>query len=234
MILVGCGGSATEEPLPDALQLVTKAATNIRAAQTFRMTVDRTGAEYRITTDVGTAVFKRGDVAYIAPDVLQAKVRVLALGLPIDLDFFVKEEKQWLRGIWTNNTWQSITFAPGFNPRALIAEQTGFNAAIKALKELKMVGRETLVDGTPVYHINAVADGVDVSAFMAGLIKIEGKVIADVYIDQKTDMPLRFVIVQTQAKWADGQEPTTWNIDVYDYNKPVEVSNPEATNEPKK
>jgi hypothetical protein len=233
-LITGCtGGAATPEPLPDTLEVLTKAATNIRAAKTFRMVVDRTGAEYRINTDLGTAVFKRGEVAYVAPETLQAKVRVLAASIPLDLDFFFKADKQWLRGIWTNNAWVSINFAPGFNPQALIAEQTGFQAALKSLRDIKMVGRENLIDGTPVYHIAATATGEAVSAFMAGLINVEGDVTADVYVDQKSFMPLRFVIVQTKAQWEPGQTPTTWNIDVFDFDKAVGVNDPEATHEPK-
>lgn len=230
--LAGCSGTATEQPLPDKVDLLKQAAANIRATKTFRMQVERTGAEYRITTDLGTAVFKSGKVQYIAPDVLQATVRVIALGLPIDLDFFFREDKQWLRGIWTNNTWQTVPIAPGFNPRSLIAEETGFNAALKALQDLKMVGREQLEDGTAVYHISAAADGKDVSAFMAGLFNVEGKVLADVYIDEKSLVPVRFVIVQTEAKWAPDQEPTKWTIDVYDVNAPATINDPEATAEP--
>ncbi len=231
MLAAGCAAQTADEPVPTPADLLTQAADRIRAAETFRMTVERTGAAYFITTDLGDAVFRRAEVQYVAPDAMQAKVRVLAAGLPIDLDFLFLGEKQWLRGIWTNNIWVSIAFAPGFTPAALIAEQTGFQAAIQSLTELQLVGRDQLVDGTPVWHLKAAADGEDVSAFMAGLIEVLGPVTADVYIHRETLLPVQFTIVQPDTVTADEPEPTTWVIEIFDFDRPASIDNPETTPE---
>lgn len=231
VLAAGCAAPSAEESLPAPADLLNQAADRIRAAETFRMTVERTGAEYIITTDLGDAVFRRADVRYVSPDSMQAKVRVLAVGLPIDLDFLFQGEKQWLRGIWTNNVWVPIAFAPGFTPAALIAEQTGFQAAIQSLTQLQLVGRDQLVDGTPVWHLKASADGEDVSAFMAGLIDVLGRVNADVYIHRETLLPVQFIIVQPDTVTADQPDPTTWLIEIFDFNQPATIDNPEATPE---
>lgn len=239
-MLFGCtSNQPTETPPPDPLQLLTDAAVKIRATQTFRMTVERTGTEYFLNTDYGSAEFRRAEVQYATPDKIQARARVIAAGLPLDLDFFFRGTDQWLRGIWTNNTWVPIAFVPGFTPAALMAETTGFQAAIDALTGLEMVGPEQLEDGTPVFHIKAEAPGEAVSALMAGLIEVSGDVLADVFIHRENGLPVRFVIVQPDSVSENEPDPTTWTVDVYDFDAeaqldeppPAPEATPEATSE---
>lgn len=231
LALVACTTSPTEEPPPDPLQLLTQAAANIRAAETFRMTVERTGTEYYINTDFGGAEFRRAEVQYQSPETIQSRVRVVAAGIPLDLDFFFRSTNQWLRGIWTNNLWLPIAFAPGFTPAALMAEDTGFQAAINALTNLQLIGREQLVDGTPVYHLTAEAPGEAIAAFMAGLIEVTGEVLADVFVHRETGLPVRFVIVQPDTVSETEPDPTTWTIELYDFDQPVQIDVPESTPE---
>lgn len=226
LVLFGCTGDATEPPPPEPVALLTQAAANIRQTDTFRMTVERTGRAYYIQTDYGGAEFRRADVQYAGPDIIQARVRVVAAGLPIDLEFFFRDTRQWLRGIWTNNAWVSIAFAPGFSPAALMAAETGFQAAINALTDLQMIGRQQLVDGTPVYHVKAQAQGEDVSDLMAGLIEVTGRVMADVFVHRDTLLPVRFVIVQPDSVIPEAPEPTTWTIEVYDFDQPAQLDIP--------
>jgi len=226
--LSSCSGAPTEAP-PDPLQLLSQAAANIRATQSFRMDVDRTGANYFIQTDFGDVAFRRATAQYVAPDVMQATVRVLAAGIPLDVDVFSRGENQWFRGVWTNNIWVNAVFAPGFNPEKLIAQETGFQAALNSLLDLQLVGSEELEDGTPVYHLRAVARGEDVSALMVGLIYATGNVNVDVYIHRDGVYPVRFVIVQPDTVTDTEPDPTTWTVDVYDLNVTPEIDDPEAT-----
>ena len=230
IVLCSCNGSPTEEAPLEPLDLLAQAASNIRATETFRMSVDRTGANYFIETDFGSVIFRRAVAQYVAPNVMQAMVRVLFGSVTLDVDVFSRGEKQWFRaGVWTNGEWVNATFAPGFNPESLIAQESGFQAALNALIDLEMVGTEELEDGTPVYHLRAVADGEDVSALMVGLITATGNVNVDVYIHQTETYPVRFIIVQPDTVTEDEPDPTTWTVDVYDLNTAAEIDDPEAT-----
>jgi hypothetical protein len=229
--LAGCNGSPTEAP-PDPLDLLAQSAANIRAMDSFRMSVDLTGADYFIETDFGDVAFRRAVAQYVSPDVMQGTVRVLLGSVPLDVDVFSRGVNQWFRaGLWTAGEWVHATFAPGFNPEALIAQESGFQAAINALIELEMVGLEELEDGTPVYHLRAVADGEDVSALMVGLINATGNVNVDVYLHQNELYPVRFIIEQPNTVTEDQPEPTTWTVDVYDLNAAAEIDDPEATDD---
>ena len=123
------------------------------------------------------------------------------------------------------------TFAPGFNPRTLIAEDTGFHAALTALIDLQYIGKEELEDGTPVYHLKATANGPDVSSLMVGLVQAAGNVLVDVYINRDTLYPVRFIIIEPETVTEEEPEPTTWTIDVYDINAAPELDDPEVTAE---
>jgi hypothetical protein len=144
----GCAGSPPAAPTPtvDPIALVRTAADAIRSAQTFRMIVDQTGPDYAIETDFGSVNFRRADAYYVAPDTMQANISVTALGgLRVDVEVFARAAEQWFRSrVWTAGNWIYAAFAPGFNPATLIAEETGFNAA------LSMVSASATSAGVPM------------------------------------------------------------------------------------
>jgi hypothetical protein len=227
IMIAGCSGSPTESPPPDPTQLITEAANNIRTSQTFRMDVDRTGAPYRVETGLGSVIFRRAVAQYVAPDILQATVRLIAAGLPADVDIFSRGDEQWYRNaILTANTWLNAPFAIGFNPRTLIAEDTGFKAALNSLIDLTYVDEENMADGTPVFHLKGTAKGEDIAALLAGMIQATGNVLVDVYIDQAQRIPVRFIIVQPDTVTETEPEPTTWTVDVYDINAEPDIDEP--------
>lgn len=217
LFLLGCSTSApTETPL-DPRALLTQAATNLRAKQTFRVIIERDGAEYLFVTDLGDVGFDRAEGQYLAPDTIGAKVKVVLGELPVEADVYAKGANQSVRGIWTNMQWQEGIFAPGFDPSKILAENAGLDTAMNALVDPQLVGEETLEDGTAVYHIRASANGPDVAALVVNLIQMTDTVNVDLYIGKDNALPQRFVIVQPDTA-AEGQEPTTWTIDLYDFD----------------
>lgn len=233
LITAACSGSpsATPTPAPEPLDLVTEAAQNIRSAEAFRMLVDLTGPPYAILTDFGEVNFRRANAQYAAPGVMQAAISVTALGgVRVDVEVFARGTDQWFRApLWTANQWLHASFAPGFDPEALIAEGTGFQAAVEAVRELNYRGEVTLENGQRVHHIHGRADGEGVNALLIGLIEVEGEIEVDVYIDTTTRFPARFVLVEPAA---EREEPRTWTLDISAINEPARIDDPEATAEP--
>ena len=258
LALTACSGAdsaASPTPTPDPIALVTQAAANIRSAQTFRLTIAQTGPDYRIQTVQGTATFRRAEGQYVTPNVIQAQVRLVILGIPLAIDIFARGEAQWVRAVFTGNQWSdAFTFAPGFDPAALIAEETGFNAALNALLDLNYVGVETLETGVSAHHLSGLASGEGMNALLVGIIQARGEVPVDVYIDAETLQPVRFILRMFEANpgsatfggapdleatpevTAEPQtEPYVWILDIYDINAPAELDppaeNPESTPE---
>lgn len=230
LLVTACATNEATETPPDPIKLITEASDNIRASKTFRMDVERTGASYFVETDLGNVDFKRAIAQYVAPNILQASVRVIAAGLPADVDIFSYGDKQWFRNaILTANKWFNAPFAVGFNPENLIAKDTGFQMALHSLINLAYKGHEQLEDGTPVYHLSGTAHGEDIAALLANLVEATGEVLVDVFIDQNQLIPVRFVIVQPNTATKAEPEPTTWTVDVYDVNAAPQIDGPDTT-----
>jgi len=237
VILAGCtGGSTSDEATPtpiDNIALITQAANLIRSVETFRMDVSQEGPDYIIPTVYANVFFRRANAQYVSPGTMQASIRVVAAGLPISIDVFSRGANQWYRAIWTGNNWLNEAFAAGFNPEALIAEDTGFNAALQALIDLDYVGQETLESGVTTHHLRGTAQGEDVNALLVGLIETVGIVVVDIYVDVATGYPVRFMITEENSPYAvtpqpgEQAEPVVWIMDIYAINEPAQLDDPE-------
>jgi hypothetical protein len=232
-LVAGCNGGAAPTTPPDPLALVTEAAEKIRATDTFRMIIEQTGAPFYINTQFGAnVVFRRAEAQYVSPRDMQATARLIALGLPTEVDIFARGENQWFRSdALTGGSWLNAQFAPGFNPETLISAETGFQSALEAMVDLSYVGTASLESGANTYELQGSATGEEVSALLANLVELTGEVQVKVYIDQATMYPARFVLVQPGTETAEEPEPTTWIMDIYDINAPAAIEDPEVTPE---
>ncbi len=234
LLVGGCASQSPTETPVDPVDMVTKAAANIRSANTFRISVDQSGPQYQIYTEYATVLFRRATAQYVAPGMMEASVSVIAAGLTISVDVFARGADQWYRAIWTGNKWVNQAFAAGFNPETLIAKNSGFEAALKSLIDLTYKGTEQLETGAQTYHLAATAKGEDVSALLGNVIQPVGNVNVDVYIDTSTLFPSRFVITEFNSPFAVTTEPgkpvdpIVWTVDVYDYNAAPDISTPEG------
>jgi len=233
-LLAACQGSGDgeDEEAIDPLALLQETADAVRAAQTFRIDVVHSGAKYYadilITETIeATVAFNRATGDYVAPDLLQATVQVALPDSRItqDIGILSNGPRQYVR--FPPAPWFEADFAPGFNPEALIAEESGFQAALASLTDLQYVGQESLDTGEPVYHLSGIADGVAVTDLLVGVIEIEGTVPIDVYIHRETRYPARLVVRQPGTETEEEPEPTMWTIEVYDYNAAIEITPPE-------
>lgn len=224
-LVAGCntGSGETAVPTPEPIDLLAQAAANAEAAETLRLSVERTGADYFFVTEFGTVLFDSLTGQYAAPDVIQARAKVELGKLALDLDLYAKGEAQYIMGVFTNMEWQATVFAPGFNPQSIIA---GLKPALAALNDVKIVGEETLEDGTAVYHLTSTAAGEDVAALVVNIVEMTGQVTVDVYVDKAQSLPLKFVIVQPDTVTAEQPEPTTWTIELYDFGAEAELNGP--------
>lgn len=230
LVIAGCN-TTTETPAPTLAPtaLLAQATANAQAAKTLRVAIDRTGADYLFTADMGTVVFNSLGGQYVAPDIIQATARVLLGRLPVDLEVYARGEDQWIRGVFTNMEWQNTIFAPGFNPQTLLSQPgTGLQTALTALKDVQLAGEEALEDGTAAYHLTSTAQGPDVSALVVNIVQMTGEVTVDVYVDKARLLPVKFVIVQPDTVTAEQPEPTQWTIELYDFDAEAELTPPEG------
>lgn len=229
--LCACSESTGNNVLPDPTSLVQEAALSLTSLQTLRVAIDRTGADYGFDTVIGPVVFNRLTGQYVSPDKVQATARVALAKLPIEIELYTQGDQQWVRGVFSNNEWQNGVFAPGFNPQSLVSQaETGLQGALNALKTLEMKGETQLEDGTQVYEISATADGKSVSSLLVDIVEMTGIVQIAVFIDKGNHRPLKFVVVQPETITDLQPDPTTWTIELYDFDAPPALSPPVQSN----
>lgn len=222
---------ATETPPPDPQSLLNKAAAEIENATSIHIKLQLTGAPSFVdppTTPGGPGnfiSFVSADGIYLAPDRVQAKVVARLYGIPGEVEVIAIGDDQWMRNaVLTGNLWVKRQFAPGFNAKTLISSDQGIQAAILSFKDVKMLGVEN-VDGVPMYHLKGHAAGSAVEALTVDLIR-GTDVLIDVYIVVDTGRVDRIIMVQPETVTDKEPKPTTWTLEIYDYNAPVTIDAP--------
>lgn len=223
LLLAGCNGAT--EPPPDPMALVDEAAGYIQAAEGFAVTIERTGAPVYIDTS-GVINFLRAAGSYVAPDRVQARVRVLVAGIAGDIDVIAIGSNQYYRhAILTGGQWLNAEFSPGFNAENLVRSESGLARAMSALQNAALTGPED-VDGVAMWHITGTAVGREVAALTIGLIPAQADVTVDLYIRVDDHHAERMVLVQPDTVSETEPEPSTWTVEVYDYNGDYSIEPP--------
>ncbi|MFC1959863.1 LppX_LprAFG lipoprotein [Chloroflexota bacterium] len=223
VLLMGCTEQAP--PPPDPLDLVTQAAQHIQDADTFAVTIERAGAPVYVDPN-GLINFLRANGHYVAPDSVQATVRVLFQSLASDIDVIAVGDDQYFRHtVLTGGQWFNGEFSPGFNAEELIRSESGLVRVMSAITDLELVGQKS-IDGTPMWHLQGSAIGSEVSALTIGLIPAQADVEIDLYIRVDNNHAERMTIVQPDTVTVDEPEPSTWTVEIFDYNGAYTVEIP--------
>ena len=211
-------------PPNNPVDLLTEAGDRIRAVETFRMEIRQEGIPYNFISDVGDGAveveFRRSIGQYVAPSEIQLDVSIRVGGLTTSVLTYGRNLDQWYRVPVFG--WQDADFASGFDPETLIAEDTGFQAALESLIDIQYDGVVS-VDGVQAFKLSGSADGGDVADLLVGLIEDEGEVDVEVFVDVETRYPIRITIIQKET---DPDDPITWIIDLYDINAEPDLELP--------
>ena len=236
---IGCGlvlmaalsACSAQTPLPDAQTLLIKAGNEVAQSSSIRIKLQLAGAPSFVDPPTipggpGNAIsFISADGVYVAPDRISATVVAKVFDIPGQVDVVAIGDVQWYKaGLLTAGKWLQEPFSPGFNAGDLVSSGGGIQAALKALKEVKLLGHES-VDGVDMYHLTATANGADISSLNVGLIR--GNVVnVDIYIPVDTGRVDRVIMVQPDTMTDTEPQPTTWTLELFDYNAPAQVAAP--------
>lgn len=229
LVLAACSGApAPEETPPEPRELLTEVIEQLREVETFHLIIEQTGAPYAfgVTLDQGqtvvNATMRRAEGQYRSPDELYAQVNLRVGALPpVNVDIYAQSIDQWFR--LASSDWINYPVAEGFDPGGLLAEGRGFMAALDTLEELEYIGAETLVDGTPVYHVRGNATGRTIDELLFNLLMLgDTEVQVDVYIDRETRIPALMELLLPDTATAD-EPDTVWSIEVFNVNEAVTI-----------
>lgn len=239
LIMAACDtGQSTSRELPEDPQvLLSEVVENMQAIDTFRMTVEQVGKPYPLLlsfdgTSVVQAELRRGTAQFVSPNELFINVN-LRIGVVVTVDIFSRDDIQWA-SFPSGGPWYQLPPFPDFDISRLMAEGDGMEYAMENLVDIKVIGEETLIDGTNAIHIQANATGDVVRGLLFGLIEPEDDVQVDVFINTADT---RFALVEVtmlETVTEENNEQSVWRIEFYDYNAPQDFEAPllaEATEE---
>ncbi len=223
--LTACGGNATNTPLPDAREALDKAALEVQSAKSLKIKLQVTGAPAFVDPPTNTISFISADGAYAAPDRVSARIVAKIFGVAGEVEIVTIGDDQWYSNkVLTGGKFIKQAFAPGFNAAKLVSSNAGIEAALKSIRELKMIGAESL-EGINVYHIQGVADGKDIEALTVGLIR--GQVVnVDIYLNRDTFRVERVTLLQPDTVTDKQPKPTVWTLETFDYNTTINIEPP--------
>ncbi len=241
LLMTACdtGQAQREEVSIDPQDLLGEVVENMQAIETFRMTLEQVGPPYPLLlsfdgTSIVEAELRRGTAQFVSPNELFINVN-LRIGVVVTVDIYSRDDVQWA-SFPSGGPWYQLPPFPDFDISRLMAEDDGMEYAMANLVDIKVIGEETLIDGTTAIHIQANATGEVVRGLLFGLIEPEDDVQVDVFINPEDN---RFALVEVtmlETLTEDSDEKSIWRIEFYDYNEAQDFEAPkqalaEATEE---
>ena len=99
ILLAGCSANQAEELSP--VEILLKASEQMKSLQGFQVAIETTGAPAYLDQD-GTLTLSKLDGHYVAPDKVQANVRVIVPGIVVQVNVISIGEELWQTNVITS------------------------------------------------------------------------------------------------------------------------------------
>jgi lipoprotein LprG len=132
--------------------------------------------------------------------------------------------RYWETNLLTGE-WEELPEGLGFNPAILFDPQVGFQSILASdLDSLSLEGNEELEEmpGKILYKLSGELKGERIYTLSYGLIGPEPAQVS-MWISPETFEVYRVLLVENKPA---ASEPTQWQVDFWDFDKPVVISPP--------
>lgn len=212
----------TPTPTPDPQAVAEQAGAATGAVDSLHFVFQRDGAPAFVDADK-TLVFRSAEGDYVAPDKMQAAVKILAGSFVAEVQVISIGETQWMTNLLTGN-WEEVPEGWGLDPAAFFDSKAGIpNIMAHDLSVTRLDGPievEGLKGG--FWHLSGEVGGEHVTVMSGGLIP-PGNVELEAWVDPVTFLVHRVHLLLPDS---DPQEPTEWTIEFSEFGKPVEIVAP--------
>ncbi len=224
-LLRGCGSEPvpTATPTPDPQAIAARAGAAMSAVDSLHFTFQRDGAPVFVDAEESLA-FRSAEGDYLAPDRMQATVKILAGGFVAEVQVISIGEQQWMTNLLTGR-WDEMPAGWGLDPAAFFDSEAGIpHLMANDLVISRFEGPAEVEDlGGNYWHLSGEVGGEQVALMSGGLIPAEN-VVLDAWIDAETDLIHHVHLLLPDS---DPQEPTEWSIEFSDFGQPVEIQAPD-------
>ena len=230
LILVPLAGCArpTPEPLPP-MEILDRAIDRTAGLRGFECLLVRDGSRAYLDP-FKTMALGRIEGAFVAPDKLEATVRVITPGMVTEFHIISLGEDQWYTNLVTGE-WEILPPEWGFYPATLFEPETGMvsvlrddvsNLVLQGVVEMEeMPGRE-------FYYLTADLSGENLYYVSYGMIASQSMQV-ELWID-----PGSFDIhrIKLTEPLPEEEEPRLWTLDFWDFNQVIEIAPPDLQGVP--
>lgn len=243
-VLVGCGGqgddangNAQTETLPAPQLLLERGVEQITDAESIELEMDVTGYPVEIEAvnlDLPEALplyFKYARGTYQAPDRIHANIQFSLGNFSTTADLIALNQDHYFRGdLLTANRWINAELIPGFSPAALLSPEIGIPFALASITGLQIIER-TRLRGIDVFHLTGSIQASAVHSLTFGMIRSkDGELSIEVYISANDNRVAQIKLIDP-APTSVSEEPTTWFVNILDYNQEVSIDAPPMEDE---
>ncbi len=234
LAISACGSEdSASEPAPDPQRLLAEGVSQLQNASSFRYEIDVSGYPVDVPIegldlpeDAGVS-FKYASGEFKVPDRLSARIQFRLGVLSTTADLIIVDDEQYFRGeLLTGNRWLKAELIPGFSPAVLMAQPGGIAHTLSTLTDLVLVGRRDL-DGQSAYQLRGRVDAGRIFSLTLGLSRAtSGLLDIEVYVGVRDRRVARVTLIEPPPEWAADAEPTTWLINISDYDVPLNIEAP--------
>lgn len=219
--LVGCSSPIEDLPAPVVLE---NSTAYMRSLDGFSFRLARTGAPVFVDP-TGVVTFREAAGSFVAPDRVQATVKVIAPAIVAEVSIIGIGDEEWETNIFSGE-WVLVPPEYAFQPGVLFDPEAGIQQALVShLTDLQVVDIAELeeVPGLSFYHLRGMMDGAKVHDLTFGLIDAQPLEI-ELWISPG-DFALHRAIIADPAN-ESAEEGTIWQFDFWDFGSTIEILPP--------
>ena len=212
----------TPTPTPDPQAIAVQVGGAMGGVESLHFVFPRAGAPAFVDAEE-SLIFRRAEGDYVAPDRMQAAVKILAGSFVAEVQVISIGETQWMTNLLTGR-WEEVPAGWGLDPAAFFDSKAGIpNIMAHDLAVTRLDGPVEVDDlGGDFWHLSGEVGGEQVAVMSGGLIP-SGNVDLEAWIDPATFLIHRVHLLLPDS---DPQEPTEWTIEFSEFGKPVEIVAP--------
>ena len=222
---------AQAEPAMTAQELVDAAVGQLQAADSFKLSIEQTGAAYPLAlsfdgVNLLPATLTSAQAQYVSPNELHISAQ-LQFFIPLALDIYSRDDRQWL-SFPSGAPWILLPAFEDFDTNRLLAAGDGIEYVMENLQDPLLIERDAPPDEEAAWQVQARAAGEGVSGLLFGFIEPQADVELQAFITADDGRFASLEITMLETLGDPETEPSVWHIRFYDYDAPPDFAAPDS------
>jgi hypothetical protein len=224
VLLAACTTEPTAVPTatPEPEVVAERAALAFKEITTLHFTLEQSGAPLSVDPSQ-TIAFRSAEGDFVAPDRLQATIKVGAGNLISEIQIVTIGDEGWMTNLFTGR-WEALPAEWDLDPAALFEPETGIpDLLTKELQDVALAG-PMVVEGLPdvAWSLSGRAQPGQLEAMSGGLIPAAPADV-DLWIDPVSNLIYRMRVVLPESDPAD---PTELLLNLSHFDEAVTIEPP--------